>query len=348
MARTSRIVSGETRPTSVEHLARAGPSSPPASGTPRELLLVDVAEVDEELAEVLARIVRGRPRPRSRRAAGPSSARCRARRPSVPLMRRRASSSTSSASGSTAKLPMRPRIRARVSPDAGGWRQAGRSCKTAAVEPHPNHARAEPPPAAARASGSPPRAALLVAVAAYLAYDRLVTQPALARAAILGLWRGPHRRARPADRARRRSTAPASRSPSEGQVVFVNFWATWCPPCREEMPSMVAPRTGARGAAPGPVPHGRGLGRRRLGPGEGVLRRAALLREARGSPSRWTPTRWRRARTTADARRGACPDLKFPETYIVDRNGRLVAFVVGPRDWSDPSARLLLESIIGS
>jgi hypothetical protein len=45
--------------------------------------------------------------------------------------------------------------------------------------------------------------------------------------------------------------------------------------------------------------------------------------------------------------RGACPEsFKFPETYIVDRSGRLAAYVVGPRDWSNPAARKFLELLI--
>lgn len=46
--------------------------------------------------------------------------------------------------------------------------------------------------------------------------------------------------------------------------------------------------------------------------------------------------------------RGFCPDIKFPETYIVDKGGRLVGYVVGPRDWSHPAAREYLEQLIGS
>ncbi len=44
--------------------------------------------------------------------------------------------------------------------------------------------------------------------------------------------------------------------------------------------------------------------------------------------------------------RGYCPDVKFPETYVVDRSGRIVAMMVGPRDWTDPAARRWLEFLI--
>jgi peroxiredoxin len=35
-----------------------------------------------------------------------------------------------------------------------------------------------------------------------------------------------------------RNGIPWTLSELKGQVVFINFWATWCSPCREEMPSM--------------------------------------------------------------------------------------------------------------
>ena len=39
--------------------------------------------------------------------------------------------------------------------------------------------------------------------------------------------------------------------------------------------------------------------------------------------------------------------MKFPESYIVDKSGRIAAYVIGDMDWSDPAARQLLERLIG-
>jgi len=138
-----------------------------------------------------------------------------------------------------------------------------------------------------------------------------------------------------------------SLSSFKGQVVFVNFWATWCPPCREEMPSMMA------------------LGRELEARHPGKFKMLAVSVD-----DGWDPVRAYLAappyggktdgllvaldrpdqRTTVAfycAARGGCPgEYKFPESYIVDRRGRLVSYVVGPRDWSDPRARTYLESLI--
>lgn len=131
-------------------------------------------------------------------------------------------------------------------------------------------------------------------------------------------------------------------SAARGQLVFINFWATWCPPCRDELPSMIA------------------LGQELTARYPGKFKMVAVsvdddwetvVNFFRGPPPAWLTV----ARdATQDgtrayycAARGRCPDsFKFPETYIVDGSGRLVAYVVGPRDWSAPSIRRYLERLL--
>jgi thiol-disulfide isomerase/thioredoxin len=134
---------------------------------------------------------------------------------------------------------------------------------------------------------------------------------------------------------------------ARGQVVFVNFWATWCPPCREEMPSML--RLGQALAARYP-------GRFKM-VAISVDEDLAAVREYFGAPpfsgippGLTIPHDPDQAVTRAYycTARGSCPDLKFPETYIIDKAGRLVAYVVGPRDWDHPGARAFLEALIRS
>lgn len=132
---------------------------------------------------------------------------------------------------------------------------------------------------------------------------------------------------------------------ARGEVVFVNFWATWCPPCRHEMPSMA--RLGHEFAERYP-------GKFRM-VAVSVDEDWSAVKEYVGAP----PFSGQMGITVAlDAeqaatkayycasRGGVCPPLRFPETYIVDKAGRLVAYVVGPRDWSEPAARAFLESLI--
>lgn len=118
-----------------------------------------------------------------------------------------------------------------------------------------------------------------------------------------------------------------------GEVVFVNFWASFCRPCRREMPSMEglarsfadrdfrmlaitqdAERKAARGFVREFVPEGRSA--------------MTFL---------WDPS----AKVTHQF-----GTEKLPETYLVDRKGRIVARFVGEYDWSRPEAERLVEALL--
>ncbi len=133
----------------------------------------------------------------------------------------------------------------------------------------------------------------------------------------------------------------------EGQVVFVNFWATWCPPCLEELPSMLALARQLEERYPGKfrmlavsVDQGwepiRGFFDRE--PFKGATGPLTVLLD--GEKQTTTTLYYCSAR-------GGCPtEVKLPESYIVDRRGRLVAYVVGPREWDDPRAQRYLEELL--
>jgi len=114
-----------------------------------------------------------------------------------------------------------------------------------------------------------------------------------------------------------------------GKVVFLNFWATWCPPCKEEMPSMER------------------LYQRFKDQGLVVL---AVSIDAEGAPV-VTPF-VKEHKLTYPV--GLDPKMELANTYgvralpssfVIDRDGRLAAVAVGPRVWDNVAAHALIERL---
>ncbi len=113
-----------------------------------------------------------------------------------------------------------------------------------------------------------------------------------------------------------------------GKVVLVNFWATWCPPCVEEMPSMdmlnkfmaeedfvmLAINTEKNGSTVVPKflekkPYGFTI----LYDDQGIVQQQYGVHQ-------------------------------FPESFIVGKDGDVVEKISGPLDWSSPRAVAFLKS----
>jgi peroxiredoxin len=117
-------------------------------------------------------------------------------------------------------------------------------------------------------------------------------------------------------------------SEHRGNVVFINFWATWCPPCREEMPSME--RLYVRQKA----------------------RRFTMVAVSLDSNPTLVAPYFKQSGLTFPVVLDPRMDLAnaygvraLPASFIVDPHGTLVAMALGPRAWDGPAAHALMDGV---
>lgn len=122
---------------------------------------------------------------------------------------------------------------------------------------------------------------------------------------------------------------PRSMAEYRGRWVLLNFWATWCAPCRKEMPSLARLQVAMPELAVVPVATGRNsvTGIQKFF-AEAGTEGLPMLRDPKSELAR------------------AMAVLGLPVTIIVDPEGREVARLIGDAEWDAPEALAALRAVM--
>ncbi len=115
-----------------------------------------------------------------------------------------------------------------------------------------------------------------------------------------------------------------------GKVTLVNIWATWCLPCRAEMPSMEQLYTAL---AP------RGFAIAAVSIDEGPAEDVREFAEELGLSFDILHDRSTRIQQTYQT-------TGVPESFLLDRRGVIVKRIIGAHDWNSPANRALVERLL--
>ena len=122
---------------------------------------------------------------------------------------------------------------------------------------------------------------------------------------------------------------PMQLSDLRGQVVLVDFWASWCPPCVDEAPSLNALQ--AQIASRGGTVLGVSIDEDETAY-QNFLQMYHVSFPTFRDPSKKIETDYGTS--------------MIPETYVIDRNGKIDRKVVGAQDWTSPTMMAYLDSVL--
>lgn len=114
-----------------------------------------------------------------------------------------------------------------------------------------------------------------------------------------------------------------------GSVVFLNFWATWCGPCRTEMPAMQELHE-------------------RLAAGADFVMLAVNLQEDAGQVRRFAAEMGLSFQILLDSSgeiAAAYGARTLPMSYVIDKDGSILARVIGIRGWDQPEFERLFRTL---
>ncbi len=116
-----------------------------------------------------------------------------------------------------------------------------------------------------------------------------------------------------------------------GKVVILNFWATWCPPCVDETQSLVALQ-------------------RQIVPKGGTILGISVDDDPQAY-AQFVQSYGLDFPTYRDPSKKIAEQYgtyMYPETYIIDRRGRIARKIVGGQDWTSPQMTAYLDSLLAT
>jgi thiol-disulfide isomerase/thioredoxin len=114
------------------------------------------------------------------------------------------------------------------------------------------------------------------------------------------------------------------------KVIFVNFWASWCPPCKEEMPSIEALFKDLAGNDKFTMITI--LYKDSYQDGTGYMKQNGFTFPVYSDNNGITA--------------GNFGVTGVPETYVIDKKGILQKRVIGPAEWNSPEAKNFINSLL--